>query len=221
MTLRSGEATVVVLDLDDTLYSEIDYQTSGYLEVCRWIEEIVGVSFVREIETLRVNNELDVLGALCELAGLPLSTKESLLWIYRLHRPAIRLSPAVSQFMQILRRKHKVAILTDGRAVTQRQKLKALGLTDIPVYISEEYSSVKPSPYRFELITKEMPAARYVYIGDNPKKDFIAPNALGWMTIGLRDRGTNIHRQHIGELDKSQLPAFWVHSLDETLQIIC
>lgn len=216
-----GKPTVVVFDLDDTLYPEIDYQTSGYLEVSRWIEEIVGVSFVRDIEMLRANNVPDILGALCELAGLPLSTKESLLWIYRLHRPAIRLSASVSQFLQKIRKNCSVAILTDGRAVTQRQKLKALGLTDIPVYISEEYRSEKPSLYRFELIAKEMPASRYVYIGDNPKKDFIAPNELGWMTICLRDHGTNIHQQNIDELSKSQLPAFWVNSLDETAQLIC
>lgn len=221
MAFHDSSHTVFVLDLDDTLYPEIDYQTSGYLEVCRWLEEISGISLAQDLVILRERNEPDVLAALCELAALPLVIKESLLWMYRIHVPKISLSASVTAFLQILRERHQVAILTDGRSVTQRQKIKALGLTDIPVYISEEYSSEKPSPYRFELIMKEIPANRYIYIGDNPRKDFVAPNALGWLTFCLRDQGKNIHSQEIEGLDVKQMPNFWINSLDETLGLVC
>lgn len=221
MAFHESSGTVFVLDLDDTLYPEIDYQSSGYMEVCRWVEEIAGVSLIQDLAILRGRSEPDILGALCELAALPLATKESLLWIYRLHVPKISLSASVTAFLQILRERHQVAILTDGRSVTQRQKIKALGLTDIPVYISEEYSSEKPSPYRFELIMQEIPANRYIYIGDNPKKDFVAPNALGWLTFCLRDQGKNVHSQEIEGLDVKQMPNFWIDSLDETLGLVC
>jgi putative hydrolase of the HAD superfamily len=36
---------------------------------------------------------------------------------------------------------------------------------------------------------------RFVYIGDNPKKDFYWANRLGWTTIMLLDNGRNIHHQ--------------------------
>lgn len=33
----------------------------------------------------------------------------------------------------------------------------------------------------------------FIYVGDNVKKDFITPNALGWKTICIKDDGRNIH----------------------------
>ena len=39
---------------------------------------------------------------------------------------------------------------------------------------------------------------RFVYVGDNPAKDFRWPNALGWLTVQLDDPdGVNIHSQAI------------------------
>ena len=29
----------------------------------------------------------------------------------------------------------------------------------------------------------------FVYVADNPRKDFIAPRALGWRTVRIRRRG--------------------------------
>ncbi len=68
---------------------------------------------------------------------------------------------------------------------------------------------------------RDMPAAEYVYVGDNPKKDFIAPNSLGWLTIGLRDDGRNIHKQDLSNLDPEQLPSLWIESLEELLTHVC
>ncbi len=38
-------------------------------------------------------------------------------------------------------------------------------------------------------------AENYIYIADNPKKDFITPNKLGWTSICLLDKGQNVHEQ--------------------------
>lgn len=213
--------TVVVLDLDDTLYKEAEYHASGLAEVCRWIEHVYGKSLELDIDALQDTGEPDLLGCLCRIAGLPLSVKESLLWVYRLHEPDIRLAPFVLDLLERLQAKCRLAILTDGRSVSQRQKIKALGLSHFPAYISEEYGAEKPSPLRFELIMCDMPASRYLYVGDNPKKDFLAPNALGWATLGLRDDGRNIHSQRLAVLQPEQLPQVWIDSLDEILNYLC
>ena len=56
----------------------------------------------------------------------------------------------------------------------------------------------------------------YVYIGDNPHKDFITPNKLGWTTICLLDRGQNIHKQNfINSLELN--PHFFIKSFDEII----
>jgi putative hydrolase of the HAD superfamily len=206
---------VVVLDLDDTLYKEIDYQISGFNAVCNWIENVYGLDLRLDLEKLLQAKNLDVLGELCKAAGLQPAVKESLLWVYRLHQPMIQSSPGVAVFLNELEATWQAVVLTDGRSVSQRLKLKALGLAHLPAYISEDYGSEKPAPDRFELVMREMPAIRYVYVGDNLKKDFIAPNKLGWTTVCLRDNGRNIHKQIIEEETNFQNPEFWIEDFFE------
>lgn len=213
--------TVVVLDLDDTIYKEADYHASGMREVCNWIEELYDKSLADELEVLKSHSERDLLAALCQFAGLPLSVKESLLWIYRLHEPSIYLNPEAKETIDLLESLCRVAILTDGRSVTQRRKIKSLGLSHLPVYISEEYVSEKPSPLRFDLIMRDLPARDYVYVADNPKKDFLAPNALNWKTIGLIGDKRNIHSQDCAGMSVEQLPKKWISSLHELIALIC
>lgn len=221
MALHDVSNLVVVLDLDDTLYKEVDYHDSGLREVCNWIEALYGKSLAGDLATLKHLGERDLLGSLCRLAGLPLSVKESLLWVYRLHEPRIHLDHETKEVIKLLESICKVVVLTDGRSVSQRRKLMALGLSHLPAYISEEHGSEKPSPVRFELIMRDIPALDYVYVADNPKKDFLAPNALNWKTIGLIGDGRNIHSQDCDGLSGAQLPKKWISSIDELMKSIC
>jgi putative hydrolase of the HAD superfamily len=205
--------TVVVFDLDDTLYKEIDYQSSGIDAVLLYLEGVYGKSVMTGFNRLELSVGGDWLSQICIRLNLPLSTKESLLWIYRLHRPTISLTLDVKNVLCELRKKSHLALLTDGRSITQRQKINALGLNFLPVYISEEYESKKPSSLRFETIMRELPAERYFYVGDNLLKDFIAPNSLGWTSFCLRDDGNNIHPQKVAGLSASQLPKIWLDNL--------
>ena len=210
--------TVFILDLDDTLYHEADYQASGFKEVVRKIQEIYGKNLENDLIRLIQEGSTDVLEDLCNVAGLPNSVKYAFLWIYRLHHPNISLEPDVKDFVYLLKRRAAgVAILTDGRAFSQRAKLKALGLSQFPAYISEEYGDQKPSSTRFEAVISDIPAKQYIYIADNPEKDFLAPNKLGWQTIGVRDKGKNIHFQIVEGLPNEYLPSFWIDSLSELL----
>lgn len=212
---------VVVFDLDDTLYKEIDYQTSGFNAVCTWINDVYGLSLWADLESLRQDKTQDILGELCRVAGFQPSVKETLLWVYRLHEPAIQLMPGVVDFINVLNGNWGVAILTDGRSISQRLKLKALGLENLPTYISEEHCSEKPSPARFELIMREFPASRYVYVGDNLRKDFFAPNALGWTTVCLRDDGRNIHPQIKQEKFSDGEPHLWIDDFAQLKNFLC
>ena len=161
------------------------------------------------------------MGEICAVLNLPLQIKESLLWIYRLHLPSICLGSNVQKLLAQLSLKCDLTILTDGRSITQRNKLKALGLEHIRAYISEEYGAAKPSHDGFKMIMHDFPSDRYFYVGDNPLKDFIAPNNLGWTSICLRDDGRNVHSQDVSGLDPIQLPKIWINSLDELNTFIC
>ena len=214
--------TVVVFDLDDTLYLEADYVDSGIRHVCELIHSLYDMDHYSAIQESRLQNvNRDWLAVACELTSLNLSVKESLLWMYRLHLPDISLTDScLSALNKIQSAAQAVAILTDGRTVTQRLKLAALGLSDWKAYISEDYGSTKPAPDRFIAIQNDFPADQYVYIADNLKTDFLGCNPLGWITVGMRGTDRNIHSQSKQGLSACHMPAFWVDGWDELIELL-
>lgn len=205
-----------VFDLDDTLYFEADFLESGIQAVSRTVLSTYKIDCEKFLLDLATQRHEDLWGALCQKLKIPESCKNSFLWIYRLHSPSIKLSLSTIKLINILKEESAgIAILTDGRSITQRAKLNSLGLSDIPAYISEEFSSEKPHPLRYEIIQSRHLADIYTYIGDNPAKDFLAPNEMGWETIGLKGTHRNIHSQNTDSLDKKYLPHKWVSSLEQ------
>lgn len=214
--------TVVVFDLDDTLYSEADYVDSGVRHVCTQINSLCGIDCYAVIQAQRLQDaKLDWLSLACELAGLKPSVKESLLWMYRLHLPDIKLSDNCSVSLERIKSvAFAVAVLTDGRSVTQKLKLNSLGLSHWPAYISEDYGSSKPAPDRFKAIQKDFPADQYVYVADNVQKDFLGCNPLGWLGIGMRGNERNVYSQSLQGLPEAALPKCWVNSWEELTELL-
>lgn len=212
--------TTVVFDLDDTIYYERDYQLSGYKSIIESCNLLYDVD-ITETVYAAVNRNNDVLEEIVKHLKLSNNSKDSLLWMYRLHCPKISLSESTKLTLDIIKNNAKhVAIVTDGRELSQRQKLYSLGLSDWPVFISESWDEIKPGEKRFKNIMKIMPASNFVYIGDNIKKDFITPNKLGWISVGLRDSGKNIHSQEV-IVEQSYQPQVWINDLKELNSILC
>ena len=214
--------TVVVFDLDDTLYQEADYVESGVRYVCDRINALYGKNLYLEVlGAIRLDSGVDWLGLLCERAGLPIAAKESLLWLYRLHEPNIQLLvDCKTAIEKIADAASAVAVLTDGRSITQRLKLKSLGLSALPVYISEEYGSAKPAPDRFKTIQSHFPAEHYVYVADNVIKDFAGCNPLGWIGIGMLGDRRNIHSQSLQDHPEALHPAYWVNDWEDLCKLL-
>lgn len=212
--------TILVLDLDDTLYTEADYVLSGIKHIANLIKKTTRASIIDELLSFHQENpQSDFLEYACNIARVPLSAKETLLWSYRLHSPDIFLDKKTQNWLEKSKREyHALAILTDGRSITQRLKLESLGLIDLPIYISEEWDSIKPDKKRFLAIEERWEKKTYIYIGDNPKKDFAAPNHLGWISIGLKDKGRNTHTQNIDI--PLNTPNYWINHLFEIELII-
>lgn len=215
--MTSASAPNFVFDLDDTLYAERDYALSALRFAGNWIDQRLGTSNSADtlVSSFRAGNR-DAIGELSAHLGVSQSDKDRLIDEMRAHSPDISLRPDSERLLKRIRiRDMKYSILTDGRSVTQRAKIAALGLADARhVIISEEIGATKPSTIGFESIASADPDADYVYVGDNPKKDFAAPNQLGWTTVMLIDRGTNIHPQ-TGAFEAAYLPQHRIHSLDD------
>lgn len=199
--MRASEQ-VLVFDLDDTLYLERDFASSGFRAVDAWLAEHARVEgFAAHCEDAFAAGHL---GRVFDqaLAAVGVDVHETLVAqlvaVYRGHEPQISLAADARRYLEdqpIGRR----AIITDGPVATQRAKVKALGLekfVDRVVFTDgwgREYW--KPHARAFETIEVWAGVAPdcLVYIADNPLKDFVTPRRRGWQTVMVA-REARVHR---------------------------
>lgn len=213
-----SETMYIFFDLDDTLFEEREFCRSAYREVVATIVERYPLdSIIRQRleegmwQTLcRRENPFSWLESELKDSGMEYDIK-SLVEVYRRHQPiSLPLNQDVRPALEALRKRGDIiGLITDGRSLTQRNKIRALGLDELfppeLILISEEtgYDKRSSEPFRkaMELcgvITKEGGSAEvngFAYIGDNTAKDFLHPNLLGWDTICLRHKHPGIHPQ--------------------------
>lgn len=198
---------VVAFDLDDTLYHEMDYVRSAYRAIAR----IYGAHLLPLMMSASSPSEA------FDATGVDI---KELLHIYRTHEPDISLPmSALYTLVSILKGGHILALITDGRTVTQENKIKALGLDRFispdMIYISEKFGEEKLSGGAMRHIMKKYPGEKYIYVGDNPAKDFVRGNELGWETICLKASRENIFPQNFSNIENKFLPKRIIHNLYE------
>ena len=88
----------------------------------------------------------------------------------------------------------KVGVITDGRPEGQRNKIEVLGLAGLVdnIIITDELGGIqfrKPCDIAFRIMQTlwKLPASQMVYVGDNPVKDFQAPQQLGMKSVWLKN----------------------------------
>jgi putative hydrolase of the HAD superfamily len=191
------EIRAVVFDLDDTLYFEEAYVSSGFRAVAHFLEKSEGIAqelifnFCWSEHSERVRGT--IFDRLREKFGVRLAVPQ-IVDVYREHIPNIHLEAQALEVLDSLRVKgFMLAVITDGALVTQEAKVRALDLTSKAdlVICTDKYGKAywKPHPRAFEEVMNafELPGNACVYIGDNPSKDFVAPRALGWLTVRYLD----------------------------------
>lgn len=192
MDIKVDANTTIVFDLDDTLYNELDFLKSAYLEIALKVDAHHYLElYAKMLSIYRSNaNVFDFLFQEYNIQTLDLVD------IYRNHLPSIQPFPGLIEFFEQIKTKNgSIGIITDGRKVTQRNKIRALGIEDYveSTVISEEIGSEKPNKQNYLALQNSLKTSSYWYIADNLKKDFITPKALGWNTLALVDNGLNIH----------------------------
>lgn len=217
---------VVIFDLDDTLFNEIDFLISAYNEISQFLSNYQGVNkskneifdYMHSLY-LRKKNPFEQVISFLNIKNIKTS---DLLEIYRNHLPNISLNDDVIEVLDYLKyHKFIIGLITDGRSIQQRNKIKALNLENFisALVISEEFGSEKPNLENFKFFEKKFPNSNYTYVGDNINKDFIAPNQLNWDTICLLNNGKNIHSQNV-LLPDSYLPKKYIKNIIEIIEIV-
>ncbi len=187
----------VVFDLDDTLYLERDYVFSGFAAVDLWLKEEKGIiGFLpranqrfEQGDRGRIFNEV-----LAELQGEEPSQDwvKQLITVYRQHRPTLSLLSDAEDALAWSEELFNLGLITDGYREVQEHKVAALKLEKrIPCRmvtdaLGREYWKPHVAPYQYVMQHFGGNAVGFVYIGDNPRKDFIGARQLGWRTIRIR-----------------------------------
>ena len=188
----------VILDLDDTLYDEIDYCLSGFAAVAEHLAAQPDMPIADHIsEALRqqfsAGNRTKTFNTALEELAIDYDDRliRELIQLYRNHAPSIVLPADSRQILDRLSEKYALALLTDGFLPAQKLKVRALGIEGYfkTIVYTEELGREfwKPSPAGFQKIlqTLNTEPKSTTYVADNEIKDFIAPNTLGMTTIQL------------------------------------
>jgi len=181
---------VIVLDLDDTLYNEIEFVKSGFLEVAKYVDsENYIESYHEMLETFKKEGSGKIFNKVLDKFGDSDINIQKLVNIYRFHTPNISL-PIESRELLNAIQDRDLALISDGEYIMQENKFKVLGLDkfiSFPIF-TDRYQTRKPEERPFKMVMEHFGTDReFCYISDNPKKDFIAPQKLGWKTIRYRN----------------------------------
>lgn len=196
----------IAFDVDDTLYLECDYVRSGLIAVGKWAAATLGINhfgekawelFERGSRGRLFQEALQMLGRSPE----PVIVNR-MVEIYRNHEPEISLLPDAIDCLRSLQHHAIISIITDGPLVSQRAKCRKLRLEEFCACIvcTDEWGVQFYKPHRrgFEFVkTQAGPGNfQFVYVGDNPLKDFGGPLSLGWDTVRVRrPRGLHFNKE--------------------------
>lgn len=211
----------VAFDLDDTLYKERDFVMSGRSAVAEAFSSKAGKS--SEKLNMLMNAADNAFDSLLALPGIKTNNIgiQEILQVYRCHEPELTLPEESRDVLHRLCKDNVyIGIITDGRRLTQWNKIKALGLDKIVaqqnIVVSEEFGADKKSPKPFEYMMEHCPAEKYVYVGDNPAKDFFQARKLGWTTVMLRDNdGVNVHSQNLNDISVEFQPDYIIDNISD------
>ena len=202
----------VVFDLDDTLISEKEYIKSGYRHIAGIIEDRLAMDknqVFDDLMSLFKVSPLNVFNRLYDKYQIEYS-KEMILDLvkeYRWHFPDIQFYDDVLPCLSELKRSGlKVGIITDGYAIAQRQKLKAIQADEYfdEVIVTDELGREywKPHPKAFELMKEKFRVNfdEMIYVGDNPEKDFYISKTYPIKTVRIIRDGVHSDKNYFRDI---------------------
>ncbi len=226
-----AELKAVVFDIDDTLYLERDFVHSGFKAVADFLSdkeehlakkifEFVWNSFKQGSR----GNTFDLLFENFPSCFSNISVQD-LVRIYREHSPAIKVPEAMKELINSIKENNIfLGAISDGDYTSQTNKIAALGLKNLfdEIVLTDTWGKEfwKPHSRAFEFLENRfgLNPDQILYIGDNPKKDFIAPNIRGWLTIRLLLPGQlNYNDRYI---QKKAEPHYIVYSIQELSKVL-
>jgi len=187
----------VTVDLDDTLFPQELWLSGAWRDVAdrasalgldggRLLPELIRVAALGSDRGGIIDRALVAIDARPDLFVAPLVET------FGAHRPHRLVGyPGALEALDRLRSQLPVVVVTDGAPAVQRSKLAALGLSGIPVVLSDELGGrhlrkPDPAPFRAALGLLGTSAAETVHVGDRPAKDVVGARGAGMRCIRVR-----------------------------------
>ena len=184
---------IIIFDLDDTLYDSRIFTFQGFWSVSIFLSKITNVDkkiIYYKILSFSKKNNKRAFNMILENLNLPKKYLVKLLSIYRYSNKKLFLYEDAKYLLNFLGYKRSF-LITDGNKKMQAIKIKSLKIFKFfkKIFITNQYGikNNKPSIFCFEKIRKleKTTFNNLVYIGDNPKKDFLVKK-YGITTIRLK-----------------------------------
>lgn len=193
--------TLLAFDLDDTLLHETDY-----------IRGVIA-AIAAEFPQLPLPKEINLKKPYEIMERWAAGDSDTYSRMVEIYRTAQGIAPFETDLPELLRQLRQqgytLALITDGHTVRQRAKLRLLGITNLfsLIWISEERRADKLSGEPFRQIPLLFPnLTTFIYVGDNPAKDFAPAHLHHWHTIMLQATPDNIHPQTTGTPARQTIP---------------
>jgi putative hydrolase of the HAD superfamily len=194
MTIRG-----VVFDLDDTLYDQQQYLRGAFgaaaaclrlrfdLEEASILESLLEISKEKGSDSGKIIDDfVSAAGGADSGEAVGPAVEAFVSFVPRELIP-YRESREVLEWLK--RRRMKLGLLTDGRPKTQRAKIDALSIAGYfdAIVLSDEYGRHrrKPDSMPYQRVLRDLRVGpeECVFVGDNPKRDFVGARKLGIRTV--------------------------------------
>lgn len=189
----------IIFDLDDTLYPQLEYTRQCLHATVNYISDISSDN--KDFIKITLNDILEKNGIeykfifndlFKEINFDGMSYLKEILTLFWSCKPEIKLFDGVWDVLTQLKIQYRLAILTDGHVHIQKQKLDTLRIKDFFEYVlitdslGVEYR--KPSLVGYKKLLEDMNinAKDCIYVGNDPRKDFLACKELGIKTVRIR-----------------------------------
>ena len=199
--MRLNTLKSVIFDLDDTLYEERNYFSSGFAVVSEYLERRgVGPRGVTAELLNRFHHaegRQEVFQKLAARLSFPDEWVPDLVQLFRLHRPDIALAADAREVLPRLRATThlRLGCVTDGWLAVQRRKIEALVVEPLldALVISDEFGrdfwKPHPKPILACCARLGVRPSEAVFVGDNPERDMMGARRAGMACIRIRRPG--------------------------------
>jgi len=219
---------LLIFDLDDTLYPEIEYVKSGFSEISNKIFDKYGINkeqfYCNLLDEFKKKREEVFNRVLQKFNLFSEELLNELIRIYRYHKPRISPYKDLVETIDMFKEKYHLGLISDGDKYRQILKLESLGLLryfEKCIFTNDlgpEYHKPSVKPFMDMVNHFNLSTSEALYIGDNVEKDFYGPNQIGIFTVRIVKKGIYSRVKPKNRLYRQKLEIKSFHELAKYLK---